>query len=309
VRKFLRGFIAFSLVLTSINTLFAASASAQTTTTEPDERITLSPAVVRPDFDAGQRGDGKITIINDGNTDYTFLLYARPFSVNGESYDPNYTEVNDRTEAYQWVQFKRTEFKLAAGQRVEADYSIQVPKSAASGGHYAVIFAETQPPQGNDNVARKKRVGALVYMTVRGTIDQEGALLSWNTNLWQKKAPLVSQVRVRNTGNVHFQADLTASYSNLFGKKQFTLNQQLLVLPGTTRRIPVQWDKPPAFGIFKVGGSISYLGKTDKLDAKYIVLLPIKYLLITLAVILVAVVTYFTYKKRIKRRIKSGRRR
>jgi hypothetical protein len=307
VKRYLRTLIALLLAVISSVPIAALPVRAQDA--EPAERITLSPAVVRPDFDAGQRGAGKITVINDGTTDYTFLLYARPFSVNGEGYDPNYTEVNERTEAYQWIQFKKTEFRLAAGQRVEADYTIQVPQSAASGGHYAVIFAETQPPQGNDNVARKKRVGSLVYMTVRGTINQEGSLLSWNTNLWQKKAPLVSQVRVRNTGNVHFQADLTANYSNLFGKKQFTLNQQMLVLPGTTRRIPVQWDKPPAFGVFKVGGSISFLGKTEKLDSKYVVLLPVKYLLILLAVLILAVVAYLTYKKRSKRRIRSGRRR
>lgn len=280
----------FGLVLCAVivSSLLFQPASAQQNQAN-QERITLSPAVSRPELKAGETVSGTLTVINDGSTDYKFLLYARPFSVKGEQYDPNYTEVNERTEAYQWVQFDKTDLSLAAGARVKVGYTLKVPARAASGGHYAVLFAETQPPLSSANIARKKRVGSLLYMSVAGDIQRSGSLVDWTTKFLQTKSPLLTNARIKNDGNVHFQANLSANYTNIFGKKSFELNQQLLILPGTTRKVPVVWENSPYFGIFKAQGTISYLDKTEQLPSKYIVLLPypiiIGFALVVLALI------------------------
>lgn len=268
------------------------------------ERITLSPAVVQPEFNKGQTATGKLTIINDGQVGYDFLVYARPFSVEGEVYAANYTEVNERTEAYQWVQFNQSKYFLEPGKSVEIPYTVRVPAGVAGGGHYAVLFAETQPKPitGGAGVARKKRVGALMYMTVEGEIRRSGSLESWDVPLYQSKKPVSSMLRMKNDGNVHYQIDLQASYSNIFGKKQFTLNQQLLVLPGTTRRIPVEWQNAPYLGIFKATGKISYLGKTETLPNKYIILIPSMVWFIAIGVAVIVLIGWFLkHRKRSKR--------
>lgn len=299
--------LSLALAVFMIISAFSSVAHAQE---QPEERITLSPAVLQPEFNGGQTATGKLTVINDGETNYTFLVYARPFSVEGEAYSANYTEVNERTEAYQWVQLQQTKYTLDPGQQVEVPYTVRVPAGAAGGGHYAVIFAETQPPASNTTqVARKKRVGALLYMTVSGDIRREGSLESWETTFWQTKKPVTSQLRLKNSGNVHYQADLKAHYKNIFGKNVFELNQQLLVLPGTTRRTPVEWNNAPVFGIFKAGGTVEFLGKTEILPTKYILLMP-KYVPI-IFIALAAVVLLFVIKKRkTKKRTRlSGSRR
>lgn len=277
-----------SSVLLAVSTGFVSVQAADNTAANDTERITLSPAVSTPKLDAGSTQDGKLTVINDGQTTYTFVLYARPFSVSGEQYDPNYTEVNERTEAYQWVQFKQTHYTLKPGERVKAPYTLKVPQNAASGGHYAVLFAETQPPANDtSSVVRKKRVGSLLYMTVNGTLTQAGSVESWNAALWQKTRPLESDVRIKNSGNVHFEANLSVSYQNIFGKDMHHLDQQMLILPGTTRKVPVSWSDGPAIGIFKVSGSINYLNKTETLHTKYIVLLPLWVLWVVVGLIVV----------------------
>lgn len=268
-----------------------------------EERITLSPAVTRPELTAGEQVRGKLTVINDGSVEYDFVLYARPFSVKGEQYDPNYTEVNERTEAYQWVQFDKTRFTLAPGDRIEAGYTVTVPPRAAPGGHYAVLFAETQPPADGSNIARKKRVGSLLYMTVEGDIERAGKVASWNAAMWQTADDLTSTLRIENSGNVHFQADVKANYTNLFGKKRFELNQELLVLPGTTRRVPINWENPPAFGIFKAGGTVSFLDKTETLPTKWVVYIS-KPVLIGVAVAVI-LITGLILLRRLRRR-KAG---
>jgi len=262
-------FLVVAMILTATN----QPSHAQTAANE--ERITLSPAVVRPELKSASTNKGKLTVINNGSISYTFLMYARPFSVSGEQYDPNFTKINEQTEAYQWVQFKQTEMKLKPGQRTEVEYTVSVPNSAAAGGHYAVLFAETQPPDETGNVTRKKRVGALLYMTVDGDINRSGSLESWSAPLLQTQRPVSSTLRLKNDGNIHYQANLKVKYTNIFNKKRFELNQELLILPDSIRRIPIEWQDAPYAGIYKASGQVSYLDRTEELPVKYVILLPI----------------------------------
>jgi hypothetical protein len=267
------------------------------------ESITLSPALSKPALDAGQTYKNIMTVINNGTTDYSFVVYARPYSVTGEQYDPNYTEVNPQTEAYRWVQFEKTDYELRPGERVQVPYTVNVPEDAAAGGHYAVLFAETQPPKDSgSSVIRKKRVGLLLYMTVSGATKQAGSLKSWEVPTWQTHRPVTSTVRIQNTGNVHFPAMLHVQYDPLLGKG-FQANKELLILPGTTRRIPIEWSTAPAFGIFKASGTVDYLSKTDVLPTKYIILLPTALLLVPLVVVLMIIGWIL-----LKRRSLHGRR-
>jgi hypothetical protein len=266
-----------------------------------EERITLSPAVLQPEFLNGQKGTGVLTVLNDGDKEYTFLVYARPFSVDGEEYGADYTEVNERTEAYQWVKFAESQFTLKPGEKVEVAYTVQVPDNAQVGGHYAVIFAETQPSASSANVVIKKRIGSVFYMNVGTDPIREGSVASWEANFRQKSAPLQSTLRLRNTGNTHYQADIKAQYSTLLGRKKLEVNQQTLILPGTTRKIGLNWDSPPSFGIFKVSGSVSYLGKTETLNTKYIILVPTAALVIF--VISLILVIGIMFRKKIMKKV------
>lgn len=273
VRKSLvKSLIIVSLVFGFVSIVAIPKVFAQDTT---KESITLSPAVSKPTVSASEKTEAKLTIINDGLKDYRFLLYARPFSVKSESYDPDYTEITDRTEAYQWVKFDKTDLTLAAGERVQVGYTITVPKNASAGGHYAVLFAETQPDEpSSTQVARKKRVGSLVYITVNGDIQQAGSLESFTVPFWQTKAPINSNIRINNSGNVHFQVDTKVVYSTIFNKPRFELNQQNLILPGTIRRIETPMQNSPYLGIFKVSGEAKFLNKTEVLPEKWVVLVP-----------------------------------
>lgn len=305
LKKFLAIIVASITVLTvsifPMHSVFAQEAS---------ETITLSPATARPVLNAGEKVTDKLTVINNGTVGYTFLMYTRPFSVSGEGYDPNYTIVNERTEAYQWVQFSRTKVRLEPGERIDIEYTVQTPKSARGGGHYAVLFAETQPPEDQPaNVARKKRVGTLLYMRVNGTIEEKGNFESWDIKTLQTKAPVTGSVRLKNSGNIHYEANLSASYTNLFGKKQFELNQQLLVLPGTIRKIPVLWQNPPYFGIFKAGGTVKFLGKTEKLPTKYVLLIPYSMMLAFVGIVAVIIASLFIKNKTTKNKFSSRAKR
>ncbi len=271
---------------------------AQTGST-PTESISLSPAVNKPIADAGTVVKSKMTVINDGALDYRFVVYARPFSVTNENYDPNFTEVNQRTEAYNWVQFDNIDVTLKAGDRIDIPYSITVPKDAAPGGHYAVLFAETQPALGDGTqVVRKKRVGSLLYITVNGDTKEEGTVLGWSFDGWQKKKPIVTSIRIKNGGNTHFLTSTHIVYSNIFGKEILVHNQEHLVMPGTTRRITSDFNSKAPVGIYKVSGTINYLGETTDLNSRFIVLLPYTVLAGIIAVVILLIVVLIVRKRK-----------
>lgn len=278
--------------------VFQQSVVAQAST---EEKITLSPAVETITLAAGGSRTGKMTVINDGQTAYTFKVYAAPFSVKGEDYQPDFITVNERTQAFQWVTFAKNTHQLQAGERIAIDYKINTPKNAAGGGHYAVLFAETQPPEDGANVARKKRVGTLLYMSLDGTTEKSGFIDSFSTNFWQKKAPVESNLRIKNDGNVHFQANIDFYYQNLFNRKVFQLKKESLILPGTTRRVPIAWEQAPYFGIFKTGGTVAFLDKTETIPTRYILLLPYQ-LLVIVFVAIVLITILLLLKKRSNRR-------
>lgn len=297
-----------SLSLAIVATLAFAVIPGVAHAQQPDdtkESITLSPAVTKPVADAGTVLNGKLTVINDGKTDFKFLVYAGPFSVTSEDYDPSYTEVNDRTDAYQWIKFEKTNLNLKSGERVDVPYTMTIPTKASSGGHYAVLFAETQPPAAEGTqVIRKKRVGSLAYITVNGDLINSGSLASWDVDFWQKKSPPSSSIRIKNDGNVHFQVNSTVKYSNIFGKSLLTLNQEHIVLPGTTRRITANFEGSRPVGIYKVSGTATFLGKTEDLSSKWIVLLPMPAIYMTLGIVALIISILFA-KSRISKRKKA----
>lgn len=289
------------LVVLAVAIPMASQVARAAEDTSSSESITLSPATSQPKLTPGETVNGKLTVINNGTSDYNFIAYARPFSVQGDNYDTDFETVTERTELYQWVSFPKAEYRLAAGDNVEVPYVINVPKNVRPGGHYAVLFAETQPDQNaSQNVARKKRVGSLVYATAAGETELAGEIESFSSKLWFSNPPVQSEMLIRNTGNTHFEAKQDIVYKNILGKQVYGTGQTRIIMPGTTRKVVAEWEKPPLFGIFKLEGTVSYLGKTEALKSSYVIIMPLKILIPVVVGILLLVL--WTVRKR-----RSGR--
>jgi hypothetical protein len=215
------------------------------------ERITLSPSSTTLQVDAGAAQRGSMTVRNDGDVAYGFSVYARPYGVTNELYEPDFTNQQANTGVYKWVQFDQTKYQIAPGSTVEVKYTLRVPENAAPGGHYGVLFAETdeQALQGT-GVARKKRVGNLLYVTVKGEYKTSGVFKEFILPFWQTKAPIVSSVRVENTGNADFRAKVSTIAKDMFGRTKYTYTSDPIVLPSTTRLFEMKWESAPNFGVF-----------------------------------------------------------
>ena len=240
------------------------------------ESITLSPVSKHYQLKAGESIADELTIINDGDTTYDFTVYAQPYSVSGEDYQPDFFNERENTDIYKWVRPEKTQYRLAPGETIKVRYTLAVPSGARPGGHYGAIFAETQPAgsaEGN-SVARKKRVGTILYATIEGQYRTGGSLKGISIPRLQLKTPLVTETRVENTGNTNFKVDLKLKVTDLFGGVKYIDTKAYEVLPETTRKMSLAWANAPSFGLFKVSVTTKFLDENVTKDG-YVLVAPL----------------------------------
>lgn len=262
------------------------------------DSITMSPTSIRVSVDPGDKLSKKLKIINDGQTDYDFVVYARPYWVNDENYSPDFTKQLSNTDAYSWVQFDTVNYHLNPGESVDIPFDIVVPAKVSPGGHYGVIFAETQPKtDGTSSIARKKRVGALLYATVSGDYDMKGGLSSVTIAPLQFRSPLTASVTVKNEGNADFIAKTTLRVSDFLGRVKYETTTEHVILPDTTRRIDMEWKDSPWFGIYKVDIVSSMLDQQATQNGGYVLLAP-RWLLIFVGLLVIGGIGYAILRRR-----------
>lgn len=249
------------------------------------ESITLSPTSKSYKVDAGQGFNDSLTILNDGDTAYDFTVYAAPYAVTSGSYDPSFTSMSANADAYTWVQFKQTLWHAEPRATVKVPYSVHVKNDASPGGHYGIIFAEVQPSASDTGtLARKKRVGAIIYATVNGDVHLNGNITSTSIAWYQSSGSLSATTSVKNTGNSDFMANVTYQISDIFGKAKYTMRGDYAVLPSTTRDIALNWADAPWFGLYKARVTTSFLDR-NFVGESYVLIMPTWLLLLVCGVV------------------------
>ena len=288
-----RGLISIALVLVWPSTVLAAVR----------ENITASPTTVNESLNAGASQSGQLTIVNDGDTSYDFKVYATPFNVSGEDYQQSFSLAPNETDISRWFSFSRTTYHMEPHQRLQISYTVKIPAGAAAGGYYATVFAETVPSASDDpGIRSHKRVGTIFYLKVNGAVVEKGSLVDFVTNFWQPGAPLTATTRLRNDGNVHYQADINVTVTDLFGRPKAKLSTSKQILPKTIRRIEFSWDKAPGFGLFKVTGNAVFLGQSQTFPTHYVLMMSATSFVVLFIVLLILGGLLYMSRRNVRRR-------
>jgi hypothetical protein len=122
---------------------------------------TYSIASVTP----GARLTRDVEISNTTPETMPVLAYAAAASVNGAVF--GFADGHTQNDVSSWTRVSRPSIDIAAGETVLENVTIRVPRNAAGGEHYAVIWAEASAstPSGG-GVRLVNRVGIRVYLTV-----------------------------------------------------------------------------------------------------------------------------------------------
>ena len=250
------------------------------------ESITLSPASKKYAIEANQVIQDTMLVLNDGTVPYDIIVYAAPYSVQNDTYSPDYTSIKPRSDVYKWVQFSQTKWHLEPGQSVKVPYTLRVPSNVSPGGHYGVLFAETQPSSGPETLSRKKRVGAIVYSSLKGTAVEAGKTSQITLGMLQFAPPLTATISVENSGNVDFVMSERMTVTDVFGHTKYDSGDvEHIIFPNSQRDVAVKWQDTPWAGLYKVHVNSTVLGKTTSKDG-YVLVAP-RWLLVLIATALV----------------------
>lgn len=277
--------------LSVVPSVFAAEANVV-------ESITLSPVSKRYDLKAGETKTDELTVVNDGKEAYDFIAYAKPYSVANEDYNPDFISEASNGDAYRWVKFDKAKYRLEAGASTTVRYTLTVPADAAPGGHYGVLFVETQPKPpttGGNAVVRKKRVGAIIYATVQGTYRTGGKQDSLDLPFLQLSPPLTATLKTSNDGNTDFLDSVSFRVSDIFGSLKYEEKKDYPILPQTARKMELQWKDAASFGIYKVDISSKFLDQSHN-SSGFVLIVP-AWALGIIAALIVGGVAYLVVRR------------
>jgi len=267
------------------------------------ENITASPTQILPELAPGGTAKGVITIINDGTKAYDFKGYTTPYHVSGEDYDPTFAgKPGGPGDASTWFKVGAGPFHSTPGQTTTVPYTLTVPAGTGGGGYYATLFFETIHPPSTTGVTSNQRVGIVAYVHVTGSVTQKGSVEGFTAGLIQPGPPLSATLRLANQGNVHYTANVTAHVTDLFGHSKADIHVVRQVLPQTTRRFDLRWDKAPRFGLFRINGTAAMLGRTEVLPTRYVLVLSAgAFIVMSAALLTIVVLAVWWWLGRIRR--------
>jgi len=242
-------------------------------------------------MDPGQVKQGSIKVQNDTNQTQTYYASTQNFVGKGEEGQQEFLVERDLKGLAEWIRLEKESVTLEPGKSADFKWSLELPKNAEPGGHYAAVFFAMQPKDENGtSVGIGGRTGVLFLLNVSGNIREAANVESFRimNNADTEKAkptslinglPAYFETRVKNTGSVHLRPEGNVVIRNMFGSVVGTVPANpgsARVLPDGIRKYRTMWgDKDMVEG----SGFISDLkrewkgfafGKyTAELEAKY----------------------------------------
>lgn len=226
------------------------------------QNIIMSPASVQVSAKPGQSVTGSFDTFDAGTEPFNYKVYAAPYRVQGQHYDPSFTSLPGKTDASTWLTITSNQTgTIKPKKHVRVTYTLSIPKDTAPGGYYAVLFAETIPDTTAQGVATTNRVGNILYITAEGAIRQAGSLQPASLPPVVFGSSLSLPTTVANTGGTHFTTTAYNSVTSLFGSTVFQDKASRYVLPETKRTIDATWKFRAPFGVYRIKQSADILGK------------------------------------------------
>ena len=233
--------------------------------------ITVGPTKIEINADPGAIVNDQLIVMNEGTETQTFYpVFEKFIEVNGErQFIPG-----SETEVAHWIHGLDS-VTLAPQERKEVPFSFNIPKNAPPGGHFAVIWWSTAPPDSNQPLAVVTRAGILVYVRVAGQIVESGDVKTFapaGEKSFYEHIPTDFVVNFDNRGNVHLKPSGEIRLTNIFGQTKviFVVNDVgITVLPNSDKilRTSLKTKKLPfAIGLYKATLELRYGDQPETLN-------------------------------------------
>ena len=269
----------------------ANNVSADDAVTQNPIHIQVTPTKQKVSLTPGSSYVGSFKVQNVGTAAFDYNVYATPYSVVNDDYDPDYDNTTTYSQIAEWITFdsKTASGTLQPDTSIDVAYTVNVPKDAPAGGQYAALMAETA--SGNEDtatIAVVQRVGTILYAAVPGETRIEGEIIKNNVQSFYFNPPIFASSLVRNTGNIEQSATYTVKIYPLFSNEAVFNNEDnpdvLDIIPETSRFHSISWEGSPQIGIFSVEQTIEFAGEVST-NKKLVLICPLWLLFIIFALL------------------------
>ncbi|MDL2235760.1 hypothetical protein LJC07_06390 [Christensenellaceae bacterium OttesenSCG-928-L17] len=306
-----RSILALSILMgifcTSTLLFSPVNAEDQENQPKPAVWLQVSPVSKRLYLTPGANYEDSFQVENIGSEDFTFNVYASPYSVTGEDYEPEFIEETKYTQIARWIKFEQSEFDLAVGETQTVKYTVEVPEKdeVPDGGQYAVIFSESggKKVEGEESsvggIKTKSRIGLIVYASLGGETRESAELLEISVPTILFSGNITARSKIKNSGNTDFDVTYHFDITPIFSQEMvYQKDETHPILPDTERRVEMLWDKTPLLGIYKANYSITAPGINE--NKSYLILVvPLFVVIITLLLLTFLIVwIILTIKRR-----------
>jgi hypothetical protein len=213
--------------------------------------------------------------------------------------------VTDKSLIASWISTEES-VTIEAGAERHFPFSIDIPADAPPGGHFAIIWWSTTPPASTtpgstEQVAIQTRAGVLVYLNVKGNLQESAAITTFKTDSKIISNPkTIFRATITNDGNGYIKPEGKIVISSLFGRQRDMLQfngKGLQILPKSFRDFSIDsWKGSGIYiGPYKAELTVTY-GESGKTTSQSIWIWVIPWVLI--AEILVGIIVlFFGFKK------------
>lgn len=248
MRRLLKVMASLALVAVAVAVLPQGAAA--------DTSFTISPTLLEFAADPGASSKQVITVANEGTEPIHIYLSIKDTAPDSPG-----------VSASGWLRVDVNEFELAPGKTQGVNVTMDIPKDAAPGGHYATVFFQTSPLELGERVGRVAagtgmgvRVGSVFMITVRGPALELKADVVKVVPVAVGPDRLGFRLEIKNTGNVHTVPKAEVELKDLNGNTvgRLTLPEVTPLLPGSTRSYYLNGSLPVPPADYKATAQVDY---------------------------------------------------
>jgi hypothetical protein len=222
--------------------------SAQTT---ESLRLVTSPLPINLAADPGTTVSSPIRIKNDGTATEKLKISIMKFKAYGDNGAPQLMDPAPEDQFVSWISFSENTFSIAPGEWKTITATIALPKTAAFGYYYAVVFSRAD----DTTVAQERQTalsgGTAVLVLLEAKVadaKRQVDVVSFTADRkWYEFLPATFTIKLKNSGNVHVSpyGDIFIGRSGQKGDFDLKVNQgegRGSILPDSNREFTAEWN-------------------------------------------------------------------
>lgn len=210
---------------------------------EVSEKNPLTKAWFIYSLEPGEVKIGKVNVVNTSHEAVAARLYPVDAVTTADGAFAPEAEDKGRIGVGAWVSLEASELSIEPGETKTVDFTMRVPNDAKAGDHMGALIVQSKAPQeemSGSGLRIATRVGARMYVTVRGEIAKELAFDEFTYVIEGGAATFYTAFS--NKGNVSIRLKGVIEIEDFLGRSVGIAHiPEREVFPQKKIVIPVEW--------------------------------------------------------------------